>query len=285
MPELIFKHDAVLKDGKPWTLHLAVGPNDIEWGYGLNTVTYPTYGGQVIQILSVYIDDITITGNVKGYKSMETIYRWFARYMAAATAGDSGPKQNNADGTVSAYNQVPVVMQYPHRGWEFKIYPKTLPGFVYGTDVVAPLWTITAAIAQRNEELEKAILSSAKFDQIATENEFNPSDKKSRTQGQDLLAQLTKGLTPKLTFKDGVINTGVFSDPDADPAKTVAALKGAGDYFHSLVDVYLSGKIPYLSDQADASKPYLDGKGTGNLDPSAVTKKKKKTPKKTGGNK
>lgn len=299
MPELIFSHDAVLgSKGNPWRLHISSGPNDIEWGYGLNTVTYPTYGGQVVQILSVYIDDITITGNVKSYRSMETIYRWFSRYMAAATSGTTGPTGKTKAGDIFSYNQVPVKMEYPERGWTFYIYPKALPGFIYSTETIAPQWTISAAVAEPDPELAASIKTIAEFNGIAEANDFYPVDgspdavptvasittqgKNVKTpntgQGSRLLAALTKSLTPQLTINDkGIISTGKYSDPDADPNANKNRAKYK-DYFHGLVDVYLKDDLPIL--QQDASKPYLDGKGTVNLDKS-VTKESAKKKKKT----
>jgi hypothetical protein len=62
MDNLIFEHPSA--EG-PLSVH--VNPNQIEWSYGLNTANYPTYGGEVIQILSTFIDDMTVQGNVTTY--------------------------------------------------------------------------------------------------------------------------------------------------------------------------------------------------------------------------
>jgi hypothetical protein len=43
-------------------LTLRVDPYNVEWTYNLNTQVYDTYGGQVIQVLSVNVDTLTIDG-------------------------------------------------------------------------------------------------------------------------------------------------------------------------------------------------------------------------------
>jgi hypothetical protein len=43
-------------------LALRVDPYNVEWTYNLNTQVFDTYGGQVIQVLSVNIDTLTIDG-------------------------------------------------------------------------------------------------------------------------------------------------------------------------------------------------------------------------------
>lgn len=50
--------------GETHRLNLAVDPYNVEWTYNVNTQVYDTYGGQVIQVLSVNIDSLTIDGQI-----------------------------------------------------------------------------------------------------------------------------------------------------------------------------------------------------------------------------
>ena len=50
--------------GETHRLNLAVDPYNVQWTYNVNTQIYDTYGGQVIQVLSVNIDTLTIDGQI-----------------------------------------------------------------------------------------------------------------------------------------------------------------------------------------------------------------------------
>lgn len=50
--------------GEHHELNLTVDPYNVEWTYNVNTQVYDTYGGQVIQVLSVNIDSLTIDGQL-----------------------------------------------------------------------------------------------------------------------------------------------------------------------------------------------------------------------------
>jgi hypothetical protein len=136
------------------SLHIWTGANQIKWGYNLNTVTYPTYGGEVVQILSANISDLTVGGDVRNYTMMEDIYLWFMVYMSVATQGwrDAGS---------TGHNEEPVTMWYPEREWQFQIRPKAIPGLHIGTEVVAPTWQMTAAVIQGDPDAEALTLKGA----------------------------------------------------------------------------------------------------------------------------
>lgn len=141
MPSLIFSHAEIER-----SLVVETGANEISWSYTLNTQSYPTYGGEVVQVLSTSIEDISIQGEVASYAKMEEIYRWFLEYMAKATQG-YGDKEG--------YSESPVVMQYPHRGWTFSIKPKTLPNMKYGRDIVVPQWMMMAHVVVPDPETQQ----------------------------------------------------------------------------------------------------------------------------------
>jgi hypothetical protein len=155
--KLIFSHPA-LSD----SLKVDVKPDSITWSYNLNTQNYPTFGGEVVQILSMFIDDMTITGTVSSYTKMEKIYGWFTAYMQRATQGKS-----------QAYDTTPVTVTYPHRGWQFLIQPKAAPGFRYGRDVVAPTWSITAAVVESPPDFKDVLKTDIEANAMQEEG-FKP---------------------------------------------------------------------------------------------------------------
>lgn len=231
MDNLVFKHPRMKT---PLSVH--VNPNQIEWNYGLNVANLPTYGGEVIQILSAYIDDMAIQGNVSTYAQMERIYKWFAEYIETATAEGE-------------YDVTPVGMFYKARGWHFKIYPKTLPGLRYGTEVVTPEWTMNAAVVDPDQShpLKQEIMTKAKIETLNQEHGFS--------------------LFGKATGNIGFELEDPFSDPlGQTKANEKRLLNGTGikgsfhalaDRYNKLLPAYLEGNFEDLT--ADYSKPVVKG--------------------------
>lgn len=148
MPSIHFSHPKITP-----SLTVNVGVDDCSWGYSLNTQTYPTYGGEVVQILSVYIDDLQLGGTVENYATVEKIYGWFLRYMEQATQGREGR---------GSYNTEPIHITYPWRGWEWYAYPESLPDFLYGREVVAPTWRLQCKVYEWDAEIEELTLAAAR---------------------------------------------------------------------------------------------------------------------------
>src|ERR1019366_7215700 len=146
MPAVYFTHPVHQPGISIGDLEIDTGIDDADWAYGLNTVTFPTYGGEVVQILSVYIDDLTLHGTLSTYRQMEAIYKYFARYIQIASQGTKSVPGIGDSISGSAYNLWPITFSYPERNWFFKIIPLAVPGFRYGRDVVTPTWQIKAHV-------------------------------------------------------------------------------------------------------------------------------------------
>jgi hypothetical protein len=207
MPKIIFSHP----DIKPKDLVVDVGIDDCSWGYGMNTQTYPTYGGEVVQLLSVFVEDIELGGTVRSYEKMETIYAWFLQYMQNATQGASG---------TGSYDQTPIFMNYPTRNWTFHIHPTSLPGFRYGTEVVAPTWRLQGAVWEADDEVQAISLKAA----------------------VDGLKRVPLGIGYKVD--------NPFSDPMGDGKTTKKDLedfyKNSVDKFSKLIPAYMDGDYESL---------------------------------------
>jgi hypothetical protein len=214
---VIFSHPLVSK--AKGDLVLTVNPYEVVWSYGLNTANFPTYGGEVVQILSMYFDDMSISGQVRSYGDIERIYEWFALYMQVAAQGNKGN---------GSFDSQPVTFKFPDRSWEFRIYPKALPGFKYSRDTVAPTYAITAAVLepelQTEQDFRDLIINEAQFLAMAGKD-FDTFGK----------ATAAIGFTEDNPF------SGPTSQAFSKPGSLDSGNKAAGDFFTQLIPSWLSG--------------------------------------------
>jgi len=145
--ELIFQHELV-RGGEP--LVVETGMDEVQWSYNLNVAEFPTYGGEVVQILAVYIDDLSITGTLRDHAELESIYGFFMEYFTVATQGSS---QISVEG--EKYTQAPMIFEYGHRNWRFEIQPLEAPGFEYGVEVITPRWEMKAHVVDKSPDVGK----------------------------------------------------------------------------------------------------------------------------------
>lgn len=150
-------------------LIVTTGMDDISWDYDLNTQTYTTYGGQVDQILSCNITNLSIQGTTNSYTSngdyshpgIEEIYSWFNIYMQFASQGQ----------TINGvhYDQNPITLSYPMRSWTIEFQCQTAPGFSLGTEIVAPTWQITGKVTNVPEGMRHLTLNNVLSGETAQE--------------------------------------------------------------------------------------------------------------------
>lgn len=231
--EIIFNHPYV-NGGTPLVVH--TGADHIKWSYSLNTANFPTYGGEVVQILSVAIEDVTIHGVAGSYAQIEEIYGYFVEFIQIASAG----RGKDPVAGQTAYNQQPMLMQYPHRGWAMKIVPRSLPRFRKGRDVIAPEWEIGAYVVDDSDDVQEL---------------------------KDLVLQGTsvQGDSFELTGAVGFQAANPWSDPfpenggkvDFDPQKTAAAWKGYGDYYSNIIPSWTSGDFSAITSSFASSPAFL----------------------------
>jgi hypothetical protein len=138
---LQFHHDFIGQD-----LYVQTGADNINWTYTLNTQRYPTYGGEVVQILSCFVDTLTVQGTCERQMTgdytnpgMEDIYTWFLKYMQGASQGGAG---------TIAYTERYITMAYPARNWVVNIQLQSLPGYLLDRDTVAPTWQISGKVVE-----------------------------------------------------------------------------------------------------------------------------------------
>lgn len=283
MPDVVFTHpDIVTPDGLILPLTIPTGADELAWSYGLNTQTFPTYGGEVVQILSVYIDDVTVKGTLANFTQMEEIYGWFLNFIQMASQGATGPKPYNnylgADdpGEGEAYNTAPVSMSYLERGWSWKVIPKGLPGFRYGRDVVAPEYELTCAVVQADQAVIEITEAELEKRTLVDPSELFTQD---MIKYGDLVDY--EGSTWQYSYNR-------FSAPykgEYDPKKVEKLLGPKADYYNHLIPHYLDGEISKEGDTlaSDFSKPTFGRYGDTNQNQPAAsnTTGNNQAPKKT----
>lgn len=176
------------------TLRLRLAPSSINWTYNMNTSVVDTYGGQVIQLLSINFDKLTITGRfgregphgkivnpagtrvrerqVSGYRDyrvpnisryryavgLSQMTEYFSRYFAVASQG----KDAYATGH---YDQRAMTLRYAgalddmERSWT--VYPVDFPSYSRAIDEFAPEWTITFEIEEPDYAIKETQMKEA----------------------------------------------------------------------------------------------------------------------------
>jgi hypothetical protein len=212
----------------------------------LNTQSYPTYAGEVVQILSAYIDTFSIAGTVRTYLDLELIYKWFIAYMTIATQG-------NQDAGVYNYSQKyvenPVAFSYPHRGWNLNLRPNSLPQFMYGTEIVAPQWQMQGAVVEADELFLTNGLPDSK-------TQLNSLAQQAAIQGLENLNASFASSTIYNPFNSinadnsaaaqQFLNGATYYDPNTQQL---------ADYFQNLVSQYAAGNLNGLLSPAAISQP------------------------------
>lgn len=233
---LLFQHESV-NGGEP--LVVLTGMDEVSWAYVLNVAEFPTYGGEVVQILSCYIDDLSIEGTIRQYGEAEAIYSYFMKYFANATQGNSATSTDK-------YNQTPMIMEYGHRGWRFEIQPLETPGFLYSTETVAPKWMMKAHMVDKTPDVSKL------ENLVVSELEY-----KERTSGEPFSL---KGLISPESgnpAQNPFIAPGTFLGDTFVESTAKNAAEGAikiGDYYNSLLPSYLNDTF-FQAQTAVGAKP------------------------------
>lgn len=238
MPSCTFYHPDIpaTKDRPGPYLSVPSGLDEASWSYNLNTTTFPTYGGEVVQILSCNIGELTVMGTLPSYRAMERVYSYFTYYLQIATQGRSP----DPDTGRTAYNQTPITFSYPERGWEFKIVPTALKRFKYGNDVVAPSWGIVAHVVDHGNDLH----SIKEFTQRSVLDQFLTSD------GEKFDLEGKIGFLAENPFSA----YGTIFGDDFDPDKTREEWKKESDRFNEVIEAYLDSDLEALYETL-ASQP------------------------------
>jgi hypothetical protein len=236
------------------SLTVDINPDQIEWGYGLNTQVIPTYGGEVIQILSAYIENMTVSGQVRTYGKAEEIFKWFVQRIEKATQ----PGQFR--------HQKGIKMIYKAREWEFRVLPLSIGPLKYGRDIVAPEWSVNFHVVQPDQDMLAKVIDSAEEGLLA--------DRLGLETGETIFGRATGniGWEEDDPFRSPVeVNAqGEFKDEAYEKKynRLYKAIIGGedlprystsdlGDWFNNLIPSYLQGDFDDLT--TDYSRPIPGG--------------------------
>ncbi len=255
MPEINFYHSYV------GSLSIDNGVDEAQWAYGLNLQHYPTYGGEVVQILSVFIDNLTLTGTCSTYAQLEAIYKYFTHYLIGATQGHSQTPVPN-----ESYNLDPMTFTYPDRNWTFQIYPLAAPGFQYRTGGIGPQWQLQAFIIDDSPDLG-VIKDGIKAAAVKSVNLNGGTP-----------AQIgTFSLTGDISPKSGNPNADPFQTEDPSALAEQAQAAQWADFYNSLLPSYMTGNFASLA-STSGSKPNFgqraQKRGTNSLHTKVAPKRR-----------
>jgi hypothetical protein len=248
------------------------GIDAAEWAYGLNTATFPTYGGEVVQILSVYIDSLTLSGTVATYTQLETIYEYFTQYLQVLTQSGSSSIATNQgqSGAGGAYNLKKMTFTYPTRNWKFQVYPTEVPQFHLGFDVIAPTWQVTFFVIDNSPDLslvKDGILQAV----TSTVDQQAPS-------GGTMITDLnTFNLTGNISPNSSNPNTDPFQTYDTGAAAATKTIGQYADYFNSLIPSYSAGDFSSLTGEFGSSPNFGKTKNQKSKSNTVTEKPGKKT--------
>lgn len=161
------------------SLRLRLSPTNVEWSISLNTSTTNTYGGQVIQLLSINYDKFVIEGRfgkegprgvsrpgVPRHISESRDYagrsglqigltqmtEYFTRYFAIASQGGDRKSTGN-------YDQQPMRLSYEggldsfERNW--LVYPTSFPSYRRSNVDFAPEWRVEMEVVEADQNIVK----------------------------------------------------------------------------------------------------------------------------------
>lgn len=250
---LVFSHPSVTNaDGSKKPLYIHSGANSIKWSYHLNTVSTPTIGGEVIQVLSALVGPLTIEGMTAGLGTdqdpreplhgylnaggrlayspndeLVAIVDWFREYMTSAGTNSKGNRLRD---------ERAILFSYPERGWEFYIQVTNLEGFKYDREQYAAPWSITAEIVSDNAlNYFKGITMSSFTDQLTVNRSLLGKI------GMSAFADSTTETSNPVFGTDGN-SKNPFINPDISGDAAAVAAK-MGDNFQGLVAAWSTGNF------------------------------------------
>jgi len=169
------------------TLSIRFAPTSVEWNFNLITNTVQTYAGEVVQVLGINFDRLTIEGQfgkegpfgavrqngtlvkrpVSEYRDfsdsrefaigLTQMTEFFQRYFAIASQGHDAKVEGH-------YNQTPVVINYQGasdigvelgRGEVWQVYPTSFPSYNRSVENFAPKWRVECNIHEAPESVRQ----------------------------------------------------------------------------------------------------------------------------------
>lgn len=167
------------KRGGSKSISLIVPPHSISWSYSLRTSVEDTYGGQVIQILGVQIDNFKLSGYIpRGFWGLGNNYFNEATDKEYYTGEDDAFKNGIvhlanffrdffAAKTQNSFTTENMKFEYPHYGWTgakaIAIIPFEFPRVRLANDEILPEWELECSVVEyKSSHFEGAVSKAAK---------------------------------------------------------------------------------------------------------------------------
>lgn len=87
-------------------------PNSLNWDYSLNTASFDTLGGRVVQVLSVKVESLTLQGDAGSRANLQLLY------LAINDLQNSQIQSQNS-----------CTLSLPSRNWSFQVWIHSFPQF------------------------------------------------------------------------------------------------------------------------------------------------------------
>lgn len=121
---------------------LPFNPNEVNWGYTLNTASYDTLGGRVVQILSAKIDTLNWKAVAGSRRNLLRVYEKVQSIMEK-----------------HAETQMPVRLVVPSRQWTFDVYVTSMPAMSFDTKTVSFGYDLTLEIDEDFGSVTQTIMT------------------------------------------------------------------------------------------------------------------------------
>lgn len=170
------------------SLPLRLPPTSIQWSYSLNTNKIDTYGGQVIQVLSINWNQLTLQGRfgkegphgrilnsdntITGRKAsdywnynsnnlyaigLSQMTAFFQQYFAQASQGFDRKLTGAGN-----YDQVPMTVSYvgglDAQEGSWNVYPISFPSYSRSNEEFAPQWQVTFEIEEADYAVNYSVM-------------------------------------------------------------------------------------------------------------------------------
>lgn len=187
------------------TLNLRLPPTSVEWTFNMNTSVRDTYAGQVIQLLSVNIDRLTITGKFgkegphgrgdqRNYTTNDPLgvgltqmTEFFRNYFSVASQGIDTASTGNYDQrsiklTYEGALDVPVS---DGKTEVWLVHPISFPSYKRSNQDFAPEWRVECEVVEPSLAVQVAAEHSA-LNQLRDSVGYRPNNEFSDPLGQFL---------------------------------------------------------------------------------------------------
>jgi hypothetical protein len=249
MPGVSFSHP----NPSIGSLFLRLAPTMVDWSFNLNTKVQDTYGGQVVQLLSINFDKFVISGQfgkegprgatrgsdkeifrrsqmnnnldggVRDYSGSAGLYsngltqmtEYFSRYFSLATQGvDTKNNYDERPMTISYEGALDVPTGVAGQSVEqWKGYPISFPSYKRSNQNFAPQWMVEFKVYEAPARVN-ALQRMKELDRLKNDTGYRPNNEFSDPYGRTFLEAKAKGKDGNLKELLKIAQAAVDEDLD-----------------------------------------------------------------------